>query len=145
MAEVVKFSDAVNLGFHAMIDLFLHPDHEVPLHDIAMRLHVSEAHLSKVLQRLRKVGLVLASRGPTGGYRLALPPSEISFARIFEAIDGPIQPQHCLFGTPVCMHPPCGIGSFIGQINTQVKSFLEQTSLADIPVKVFRPLKKRNP
>lgn len=143
MAEIVKFSDAVNLGFHAMIDLSQHPDQETPLHDIAVRLRVSEAHLSKVLQRLRKVGLVKASRGPAGGYHLALQPSDISFARIFEAIEGPIQPQYCLFGTPVCTNPSCGMGSFIGHINEQVKGFLEKTTLADLPLKGFHPLKKR--
>ncbi|HOY66657.1 MAG TPA: Rrf2 family transcriptional regulator [Candidatus Ozemobacteraceae bacterium] len=140
MAEIVKFSDAVVLGFHAMIDLAEHPGHEVPLHDIAVRLRVSEAHLSKVLQRLRKVGLVQASRGPSGGYRLAHPPAGITFACIFEAIDGPIQPQFCLFGTPVCTNPSCWMGSFIGQINQQVKNFLEQTTLADLPIRGFHPL-----
>ncbi|HEY9069026.1 MAG TPA: Rrf2 family transcriptional regulator [Candidatus Ozemobacteraceae bacterium] len=142
MAEIVKFSDAVIIGFHAMIDLCEHPGQEVPLHDIGIRLGVSEAHLSKVLQRLRKEGLVQASRGPAGGYRLARPPSEISFARIFEAIDGPIQPQYCLFGTPVCTNPACGMGSFIGQINQEVKAFLERTTLADLPVRAFHSLKR---
>lgn len=143
MAEIVKFSDAVNLGFHAMIDLSIHPGQEVPLHDIAVRLHASEAHLSKVLQRLRKVGLVLSSRGPAGGYHLAFPPAEISFTRIFEAIEGPITPQYCLFGTPVCMNAFCGMGSFIGQVNAEVKSFLEKTTLADLPAKGSSPSKKR--
>lgn len=143
MAEIVKFSDAVNLGFHAMIYLSQYQDHEVPLHDIAVALRVSEAHLSKVLQRLRKVGLVQASRGPAGGYRLALKPSEIPFARIFEAIEGPITPQYCLFGTPVCTNSFCNMGSFIGHINAEVKSFLEKTTLADLPVTGFQSPKQR--
>lgn len=143
MAEIVKFSDAVNLGFHAMIYLSQYQNHEVPLHDIAVALRVSEAHLSKVLQRLRKVGLVQASRGPAGGYRLALKPSEIPFARIFEAIEGPITPQYCLFGTPVCTNSFCNMGSFIGHINAEVKSFLEKTTLADLPVTGFQSPKQR--
>ncbi len=143
MSEVVKFSDAVNLGFHSMIYLSLHQHQEIPMHDIAVALRVSEAHLSKVLQRLRKVGLVQASRGPAGGYHLALKPAEISFARIFEAIEGPITPQYCLFGTPVCTNESCNMGTFIGHINAQVKSFLEKTTLADLPVTGFQPPKQR--
>jgi len=143
MAEIVKFSDAVNLGFHSMIYLSLHQHHDSPLHDIAVALRVSEAHLSKVLQRLRKVGLVEASRGPAGGYRLAGKPSDITFARIFEAIEGPITPQYCLFGSPVCTNESCNMGSFIGHINAQVKSFLEKTTLADLPVTGFQSPNQR--
>ncbi len=134
MSEFVKFSDAANLAFHAMIELSAQPEEEIPLKEIARRLQASEAHLSKVMQRLRKVGLVSASRGPAGGYRLARPLNEITFAEIFQAIEGTITPRSCLFGTPVCRHPGCGLGRFIGQINRQVQEFLGRLTLADLPL-----------
>ncbi|NLI79525.1 MAG: Rrf2 family transcriptional regulator [Candidatus Riflebacteria bacterium] len=134
MSEFVKFSDAANLAFHAMIELSAQSGEEVPLKEIAHRLQASEAHLSKVLQRLRKVGLVTASRGPTGGYRVARPLNEITFAEIFQVIEGAVVPRTCLFGTPVCGQAGCELGRFIGQVNRQVQEFLGRLTLADLPL-----------
>lgn len=134
MSDLVKFSEAANLAIHAMIDLAQHPSEEVPLKEIAHRLQASEAHLSKVLQRLRKAGLVTACRGPAGGYQLGRPPAAITFAQIYETIEGPIEPHFCLFGTPVCRNPDCGLGRFIGTLNQQVKDFLSRLTLDDLPL-----------
>lgn len=139
MSEFVRFSDAANLAFHAMIELAEEPAGGIPLKEIAHRLQASEAHLSKVLQRLRKAGLVSASRGPTGGYRVARPLTEITFAEIFQVIEGAITTRFCLFGTPVCRHPGCGLGRFIGQINQQVQEFLGRLTLADLPLTAGKP------
>jgi len=132
MTEVVKFSDATNLGFHAMIQLSQAQDGEIPLKDIAAAIEVSEAHLSKVMQRLRKVGLVSSTRGPTGGYRLAKTPETIRFYDILVAIDGPILPRFCLFKRPVCKNATCGLGKFVGKLNLNVKTYLENLNLAQV-------------
>ncbi len=131
MAQVIKFSDAVNLGFHAMIELGKSPGVETHLKRIADGLKVSEAHLSKVLQRLRKMGLLKASRGPSGGYILARPPEEISMNEIFVALEGPIEARFCLFGHPVCSLKECRFGDYIGKMNLEMKNFLEKATLAE--------------
>ena len=138
MSEIVKFSDAANLAFHAMIELSEQLDCEVSIKTIAAKLHASEAHLSKVLQRLRKEGLVSSSRGPTGGYQIARPPSKISFEDIFEAIEGPIVLKSCLFGTPVCRNSKCGLGRFVGLVNKEIKNFLGGLTLAEFPEALTR-------
>lgn len=45
-------------------------------------------YLSKALQGLSQAGLVESTLGPSGGYRLAISPREISFLDIVEAVDG---------------------------------------------------------
>lgn len=134
MADLLKFSDAVNLGFHAMIQLTVHG--ELPLRQIAESLEVSEAHLSKVLQSLRKRGLVDASRGPSGGYRLARDPAEIALADVFVALEGPIVAKKCLFKRPVCAAQCCGLGAFVGQLGEKLKSYLEKTTLAQVKASI---------
>lgn len=46
--------------------------------------------LESILLQLRRGGIVVAQRGPEGGYRLARPPAEISLAEIIRVIDGPL-------------------------------------------------------
>jgi len=46
--------------------------------------------LESILLQLRRGGIVVAQRGPDGGYRLARPAGEISLAEIIRVIDGPL-------------------------------------------------------
>ncbi len=46
--------------------------------------------LESILLQLRRGGIVVAQRGPEGGYRLARPAGEISLAEIIRVIDGPL-------------------------------------------------------
>jgi Rrf2 family protein len=46
--------------------------------------------LGAILAELRRGGLVASQRGAEGGYRLARPPSEITCAEVFRALDGPL-------------------------------------------------------
>ena len=45
-------------------------------------------YLSKALQSLSQAGLVDTTLGPSGGYRLARPPAELTFLEIVEAVEG---------------------------------------------------------
>ena len=129
MSQVVKFSDAVILGFHAMLGLAQSGEDGLQMQAIADHLSVSGAHLSKVMQRLRKVGLISAVRGPSGGYRLAHKPADITLESIYEAIDGPIIPRFCLFQRPACREGGCSLGNHIGELNQKLKDYLAQTTL----------------
>ena len=44
---------------------------------------------------LKKAGFVTSMRGPTGGYRLARPPGEISFGEVIRSLEGPIALVPC--------------------------------------------------
>ncbi|MFG1957518.1 RrF2 family transcriptional regulator [Nonomuraea sp. NPDC049028] len=52
-------------------------------------------YLTKQLKALVRAGLLGATTGPRGGFRLALPPSEITLLRIVEAVDGTSPPYEC--------------------------------------------------
>nr|WP_274378088.1 Rrf2 family transcriptional regulator [Salinispora tropica] len=52
-------------------------------------------YLAKQLQALVKAGVLVATTGPTGGFRLAQPASEITLLRIVEAVDGSSPPYTC--------------------------------------------------
>ena len=58
---------------NALLDLALH-DSEGPvtLADIAKRQSISQTYLEQLFSKLKRHGLVSSSRGPRGGYRLAL-------------------------------------------------------------------------
>ena len=46
--------------------------------------------LEGILTQLRRSGLVISRRGAEGGYRLAKPADQITFAEVIRAIEGPL-------------------------------------------------------
>ncbi|MFC4015714.1 RrF2 family transcriptional regulator [Nonomuraea purpurea] len=52
-------------------------------------------YLAKQLQALVKAGVLSATTGPRGGFRLGRPASEITLLQIVEAVDGASSPYEC--------------------------------------------------
>jgi Rrf2 family protein len=131
MNHVLKISEASSLALHTMIVLSENTDKLVSTKDIALTLKVSEAHLSKVLQRLTKVGMVSAVRGPRGGFKLGKQKQEICSLDVYEAIEGSIAESTCLFVRPVCKGKECILGDLLSTVNHQLKKQLKETRLSD--------------
>jgi Rrf2 family protein len=66
----------------------LGPDQYLATKDLAEFHGVPKEYLSKALQALSQAKIVEATLGPTGGYRLAKSPQQITFLDIVEAIEG---------------------------------------------------------
>lgn len=52
-------------------------------------------YLAKQLQALVRAGVLAATTGPRGGFRLARPASEITLLQLVEAVDGGAPPYEC--------------------------------------------------
>ena len=57
------------------------------LTEISLRQGISIAYLEQLFLKLRKNKLVQSARGPTGGYVLSKPPTEIKLLSIISAVD----------------------------------------------------------
>jgi Rrf2 family iron-sulfur cluster assembly transcriptional regulator len=80
----------------AMIDLALHAGADpVTLGEISDRQKISLSYLEQLFGKLRRRGLVLSTRGPGGGYRLATPMDAVSVGDIIRAVDEPIDATQC--------------------------------------------------
>lgn len=139
MSNPVRLSKAVSLALHATA--LLASDEAAPLSTkgIAAALGVSEAHLAKVLQRLATTGIVRSTAGPAGGFVLAKPGNQIALLEVYEAIEGPLSPFKCLFGTPVCAGAGCIFGGELQGIDTKLRRWLAGTKLSQLSQVLGRP------
>jgi len=131
MADLIRMSEATALGLHTMAIVARRRNEPTSTRRIAAELRASEAHLSKVLRQLVRAGLLSSKRGPTGGYAIARPPDEISLLDVYEALEGPLRTDGCLFTEPVCRQVSCILGDLVERLRTEAHEHLGSTSLSD--------------
>jgi len=91
------------LAMATMIDLALNEGKgPVTLADLAKRQHASPSNLELVITRLRSHDLVLATKGPGGGFALSRPADMVSVADVLNAMgaDSLARRRECPEGVP---------------------------------------------
>ncbi len=135
----LRISEAASLALHAMALLAGGPGQPRATKDLAHRLGVSDHHLSKVMQRLNRAGLVEGQRGPRGGFRLAGRGRSTTLLEVYEAVEGPLAQQGCLLGRPACAGP-CALGGLLRRMGDDVRAYLARTTLGDLAAGLGQPL-----
>lgn len=79
---------SVEYGIHCLLWLAVADDAPLSSRDLAELQGVSAAFVAKIFPRLEKAGIVTASNGLRGGYRLARPAARITMLDIVDAIEG---------------------------------------------------------
>ena len=104
-----------------------HETRPLPIREIADAKEIPATFLTQILLKLKSAGLVVSTRGSSGGYRLARPPEEISLIDVLRVIDG--------FGTvaPQCNGPSAPILAQVwSQIRASEVNFLSAKSIAEL-------------
>lgn len=130
MASIFNVSVAASLALHAAA-MLSRAEESLQARQISAALGGSEAHLSKVLQRLVRAGLVRAKRGPGGGFELAKRAEAITLKEIYEAIEGPVDPLICPFGVRACNGGKCLLGDEFKDAGSRLLEFMATARLSD--------------
>ncbi len=102
--------------------------------DLAAEVGVPAHYLAKVLATLARGGVVAATRGARGGYRLARPPGEITLFEVVAPFEGKrVRPGCLLRPDEACDEDrACPGHAAWSEVKTAYLAFLERTTLADI-------------
>ena len=85
----MKLPESTEWVLHAATSLAqLGPGGTASAAQLAAHYGLPAAYLAKQLQALVRAGLLGATTGPRGGFRLARPPGQITLLHIVEAVDG---------------------------------------------------------
>jgi Rrf2 family protein len=100
---------------------------------IAAALGAPRNYLSKTLNTLAKRGLVSSTRGPFGGFRLAVDPETLTIADVIRAFDEPRHRGICLLGGQPCEdRQPCTVHFRWKAVAAQMWAPLSNTTIADL-------------
>ena len=98
--------------------------------EVADRTRLSAPTVKKVLKELQRAGMVISSRGATGGYRLARAPQLITAAQILDVFEGPIAITECSGASSQCgIERLCRVGSAWQRVNAAIRRALEDVTL----------------
>lgn len=101
--------------------------------EIASAIGAPQNYLAKTLNTLAKSGLLTSSRGPTGGFALAIHPAGLALSRIIDVFDEPRPHTRCLLGNRPCNRArPCAAHAHWGRINDQRRAPFTSTTVADL-------------
>ncbi len=137
----MKLNEGVEWAAHCIVLLAALPEGTtLPAARLAEYHDVPGPYLAKSLQALMRAGIVDATTGRFGGYRLARPAAQITLLDIVQAIDGtdpifrcteirrkgPTKVAQRLYG------PVCGIAAAMGKAEDAWKEELRRNTVADI-------------
>lgn len=140
------FSQTCEYAFRALAVLASSEDGAALLgRELAESACVPASYLSKVLLVLKRGGIVEATRGTGGGYRLARPGSEITLADVTAVLDPPRSPGGCFLGggRECSDDDPCPGHDGWGRVKEAYLTFIQQTTLAQIAHQSVAPQSSR--
>lgn len=85
---MAHLGNSVEYGLHCLLWLVEPSSGLTSSRDLAELQGVSPSFLAKIFSKLEKAGIVQASEGIRGGYRLARAPANISVLEVVDAIEG---------------------------------------------------------
>lgn len=117
----------------AVLDLAFHQQSgPVSLADISERQMISLSYLEQLFSKLRKNEIVLSTRGPGGGYRLAQSPELVSIVKIITAVDESYRANGCSTGEYCQASARCLTHDLWDELSDKIHGFLDGISLADL-------------
>ena len=127
-------------GLRALVDIASHSDENasrpVTRTDISGRQNIPLPYLTQVLRMLVGGGLLVSNRGPSGGYKLARTPEEITILDVVTLLQGPVSPAGCAGSqneSSGCEHfSSCGLAGVWSDLKSANEEVLRQTTLNSI-------------
>lgn len=90
----MRISERVDNAVRATAVLATGDDSPTKAEAIATSQDISLKYLLDILRDLKRAELIRSKRGPEGGFTLSRPPTDITLADVFRAIDGPLADVH---------------------------------------------------
>jgi Rrf2 family protein len=139
-------SQKAKYALRALVELARSEEPQLTAGEIALRADAPRKFLEAILLELSRNRLVASRRGKFGGYSLARPAAEISFAEAIRVVDGPLALAPCVspgLGYRKCEDCPdlaaCTLREALLRARDATAEVLEAYSLADAAAGVEAP------
>jgi len=129
------FSRTARYALHILGHLAAHPDRMSRGEEIAAATDIPANYLAKILNQLRKAGLVESRKGWGGGFRLREGAGRRPIREVLELFDGvgSTDRRDCAFGRERCDdRHPCAMHEHWAQVRESYETMITTTRVADL-------------
>ena len=103
--------------------------------EIARAEEIPVKYLEQIFAALKKAGILSAKPGPSGGYKLRKPASDITLIDIVRLIDGPVAPVRCVSRTayePCPREKRCALRPVLSDVRDAIAKILNSITLEEV-------------
>ena len=130
---MLKLTKKADYGLIALKHLAVNGPESSSAKAIADMYGIPVALLSKILQKLAKLGFLTSEHGTNGGYKLARAAREITALEVIRAIDGPIFLTACFTEHGYCCHTDkCIVRDPLQKVHEGILRLLASITIGDM-------------
>lgn len=128
----VQITARADYAVRAMVELNTAGE-KISAEAIAARQEIPRAFLMSILAELRRAKLVTSLRGPTGGWRLAVPAEEVTLADVVRAVEGPLARVNQQRPEDASYHGSAGALQLVWvALRVSIREVMEQVTIAAV-------------
>ena len=128
--QLTRFTD---YSLRVLIYLGLRQDEWVTIRQISDAYGISRNHLMKVVSFLARQDYLTSQRGPGGGVRLKVSPTDINLGNVIMAAEGDMNLVECMAEDSHCtLSPYCGVQGMLSIALQAFQDTLRRYSLQDM-------------
>ena len=136
---VISFSEGTAIALHSVVYIS-NKGMPATVKEISTKFGMSENHLSKVLQRLVKEGILNSEKGPRGGFSINSKHKNMPLIEVYEIFEGKFRCHKCLFTNGDGDCEECIMSNFIEDMDKEFIKYMTNKKITD-----FKNLPNLNP
>ena len=136
---MIKLSEGTAIALHSIVYI-RNKGGPATVKEISTKFGISDNHLSKVLQRFVKEGILVSEKGPKGGFAIKDNYKEMSLLFVYEIFEGKFECRRCLFSSGDRKCTECIMSDFITSMDNQFIKYMSTKKISD-----FQMLPNLNP
>lgn len=134
MAKIISISEAATIAIHVMVLIAQEGDKRINVGRLSDKTGASKNHIAKVMQSLVRFGFLKSTRGPSGGFVLRRPATEISLLQIYEALEGKMTVDDCPFDNRKCPFTTCLMNGIVHKLTDEIREYFRNQTLNDLAI-----------
>lgn len=133
--RVLNVTEGLSIALHAL-NVIVAEGSCVSAPRISSLTGFSANHLSKIMRKLVESDIVSAAKGAGGGFFLTDKQSKKRLACVYDAVEGKLDLNSCLYRNPLCDCKNCIFGPMIKRFNEEFKNYLNTTQIKQLRTKI---------
>ena len=138
--RILNISEGLSIAIHTLNALMTLNMEKLTTTQIAKITGFSPNHISKVMRKLVKAEIICADIGANGGFSISKRQLNISLMKVYEAVEGNLKLNDCLYKSPLCDCTNCIFKGIIKSVNKEFSNFLNTTKIKNLNTKIRKAI-----